>query len=260
LTEARKKSGNYYSPNAQRGVLIAVGSALIIGAGIIAGMSLFGRPEIPQKPSTPVQVVEVPQESPKLVPATIPAALATDSSRISSHDSLQAKTDVDSVSKEKNIAIPDSKKEIAEKHATKKIKDSLKAQPPVSVQKIDSPAKTHNDVPVKQTTSPAADLKAIAKSNIHNLVTASSNDYHVGAFGGLSEIEITINNRSAYLVDEVTVEVQYILSNGKLYKTETLSFQNIQSSSSLILKAPKSSRGAKIEYRIISVKSKELDL
>lgn len=260
LTEARKKSSNYYTPNTQRGIVIAVGSALLIGAGIIAGMSLFGGPENPTKASVPVQVVNIPQATPKPAAATTLPLQKIDSAKTQSEDSLQAETDDTIASVEKNVTVANIKKDNTEKHTARKVKDSVSAQTLVPIQKIDSAAKSNNYIATKPKTSDAADLKATSKSAIRNLVTASVNNYHVGAFGGLSGVEITINNRSAFSLDEVNVEVQYFLSNSKLYKTDTLLFQNIGAASSAGLKVPKSSRGATVEYKIVSIKSKELDL
>jgi len=92
------------------------------------------------------------------------------------------------------------------------------------------------------------------------LVTASVNNYHKGLFGGLSDIQLTLNNESAYKLDEVIVEVKYLHNDLTLYKTESLNFLNIQPSSDKVMEAPKSSKGVKIEYRILSIKSTELGI
>ena len=152
------------------------------------------------------------------------------------------------------------KKDLSDKHKRVKTTDLFKAPTKAVIQQVDSSANKNNTIPAKQALPDATELKTLARNSIRSMLTASVNEYRKGAFGGLSEIEITVNNRSAYTLDEVTVEVQYLLANLKLYKTETLSFQNIAPSSSPSLEAPKSSRGARVEYRIVSVRSKELGL
>jgi len=102
--------------------------------------------------------------------------------------------------------------------------------------------------------------KEAVKNNIGDYVHLSSNKYYVGTFGGISDIEITVSNRSLYSLDMVAAEIQYIQANKKIFKTETVYFKNVGPGSSIMQEAPKSSRGVKVEYRITSINSKELGL
>jgi hypothetical protein len=56
------------------------------------------------------------------------------------------------------------------------------------------------------------------------------------------------------------VEVQYIQSNKKIYKTENLYYRGIGAGSALMQEAPKSSRGIRVQYKITMINSKELGL
>ncbi len=105
----------------------------------------------------------------------------------------------------------------------------------------------------------AADKEAI-RNNILNMVSISSNKYNTGTFGGISDLQVTVSNRSIYPLDLVVVEVQYIQANKKTYKTENLYFRGIGAGSALMEAAPKSSRGIKVQYRILLINSKELGL
>jgi hypothetical protein len=98
------------------------------------------------------------------------------------------------------------------------------------------------------------------KNNISEYVLLSSNKYYVGTFGGISDLEITVSNRSLYPMDLVVAELQYIQANKKIFKTENVFFRNIGPGSSLTQEAPKSSRGVKLQYRITVINSKELGL
>lgn len=129
-----------------------------------------------------------------------------------------------------------------------------------AIQKLDSSALKENQKEEKQNALKGPDEKELVRSGIRNLVTASINTYHKGTFGGLSDIEITVKNGTAYAIDNVHVEVQYFLSGSKLYKTEELDFKNISPSASKQLEAPKSSRGVRIEYRIVTISSQELGM
>jgi hypothetical protein len=102
--------------------------------------------------------------------------------------------------------------------------------------------------------------KDALKNSIANLVFISHNGYNVGAFGGISDLQITVSNRSAYPLDLVVVEVQYIQANKKVYKKENLYFRGIGAGAALMQQAPASSRGIKVQYKVTLVNSKELGL
>jgi len=98
------------------------------------------------------------------------------------------------------------------------------------------------------------------RNNITEYVFLSSNKYYVGTFGGISDLQITVSNRSLYPIDLVAAEVQYIQANNKVFKTENLYFRNIGPGSSVLQEAPKSSRGVKVQYKITVINSMELGL
>jgi hypothetical protein len=102
--------------------------------------------------------------------------------------------------------------------------------------------------------------KEAIKDNIINYIFLSGNKYTVGTFGGISDLQITVSNRSAYPMDLVVVEVQYVQSNKKIFKTENLYFHNLGAGVAIMEEAPKSSRGIKVQYRIALINSKELGL
>jgi hypothetical protein len=107
--------------------------------------------------------------------------------------------------------------------------------------------------------SGAADKDAL-KPNIANLVSVSANGYIVGTFGGISDLQVTVSNHSNFPLDLVVVEVQYIQANKRVFKTENLNFHNIGAGSALMLEAPKTSRGIKVQYRVTLINSKESGL
>jgi hypothetical protein len=104
------------------------------------------------------------------------------------------------------------------------------------------------------------DKDATTKLNIASQVVAGANGYTVGTFGGISDLQVTVTNRSAYPLDLVVVEVQYIQANKKIYKTENLYYRGIGAGSALMQEAPKSSRGIRVQYKITMINSKELGL
>jgi len=99
--------------------------------------------------------------------------------------------------------------------------------------------------------------KGAARPSISNQVSVGANGYTVGTFGGINDLQLTVTNRSVYPLDLVVVEVQFIQANKKVYKTENLYFRNIGAGSALMQEAPRSSRGIKVQYKIITVSSRE---
>jgi hypothetical protein len=93
--------------------------------------------------------------------------------------------------------------------------------------------------------------------NYLNLVTGR---YSTGLFGGISSFPVTLTNNSPVQFDLVAVSIQYIQNNEKVFKTESLSFNDIEPGETVTLKAPRSPRGVKITMRIQSYSSRALEL
>jgi hypothetical protein len=108
--------------------------------------------------------------------------------------------------------------------------------------------------------NPDAADKGAPKVNLASQVSVGANKYEVGTFGGISNLQVTVSNKSTYPLDLVVVEVQYIQANKKTYKTENLYFHGVGPGMAMMQEAPKSSRGIKIEYKITLINSKELGL
>ena len=109
-------------------------------------------------------------------------------------------------------------------------------------------AETHHD-------NPATVDKEALRSALANQISVGANSYSVGTFGGISDLQVTVTNRSAYPLDLVVVEVQYIQANKKVFRTEELRFRGVGAGSALMLEAPKSSRGIKVQYKVTTINS-----
>jgi hypothetical protein len=85
-------------------------------------------------------------------------------------------------------------------------------------------------------------------------IALSLNEYKVNMFGGIDGIEVTVANGTGLPIDELVVELRYILSNkNKKYLTETVRFRNLKPGETQTLPGPKSNRGIKLESSIVSV-------
>lgn len=109
------------------------------------------------------------------------------------------------------------------------------------------------------------DILAIRKeelrNNWQNFIKAElAENFLYREIGGLFNIKIKVNNQSEFYFEKVIVNVEYIKSNGGLFKTEELVFNNINPNSWIILSAPDSKRGTTIRYYIKAVQSNDLGL
>lgn len=99
---------------------------------------------------------------------------------------------------------------------------------------------------LKQTSLPKTDVlyQQIA-AHPENYVSLQAGRYSTGVFGGISSFPITLTNNSSIILNLV-VHIDYIQNNEKIFKTESLSFSDLEPGESATLKAPKSPRGVKI--------------
>jgi hypothetical protein len=105
-----------------------------------------------------------------------------------------------------------------------------------------------------------AEEKERTKNNIAQVIGLQADKYKVGMFGGISDMQVTVSNASGFPIDLVVVEVDYLQSNKKVFKTETLRFKDLSPHGNQTLELPKTSRGIKTESRITHISSRELDL
>jgi hypothetical protein len=93
------------------------------------------------------------------------------------------------------------------------------------------------------------------KANPEKYLNLSTGRYSTGLFGGISSFPVTVTNNSTVKIAMVEVIIDYIQNNEKVFKTETLSFNDLEPGEALTIKAPKSTRGTKIttHIRVINV-------
>ena len=83
-------------------------------------------------------------------------------------------------------------------------------------------------------------------------LSLTANDYKVGVFGGISDLEITVNNPSSSNIDKAVVEVEFLKPNGNVVKSQTVAVENISAGGAKKVVVPSSNRGVKIRYRVVS--------
>ena len=92
---------------------------------------------------------------------------------------------------------------------------------------------------------------------LKKFLQVESNDYKVGVFGGINDLRLTIVNNSAYELDKVVLQVDYLKPKGEPIETEKFTYFSIPAHGKKTLDIPPSKRGVKVKYRIIDAKSKE---
>ncbi|MBI1782374.1 MAG: hypothetical protein HYR66_13585, partial [Sphingobacteriales bacterium] len=102
--------------------------------------------------------------------------------------------------------------------------------------------------------------QTINKPNLAKDLNITASNYKKATFGGISNLEFTVTNNSNYTIDMVAAEVEYYTANKKIYKTETIYFNNIAPNGTQVQKAPDSNRGYEVKYRISLISSKQLGL
>lgn len=120
----------------------------------------------------------------------------------------------------------------------------------------------NDNKPGKQATvtgSESAEKKEIRK-NIKMYVYAGSNEYERRGLGGISNLEISVNNASDYTIDKVRVKIMYIKANGGVHEVKYEDFHAIKPNSKATHKIPDTKRGTSVKYEIATIKSKALGL
>lgn len=112
---------------------------------------------------------------------------------------------------------------------------------------------------------PEANQPAVAASkpdkkaavNLYKLVQVQASAYKAGAFGGISELKFTVNNRSDLPLEAIQVEVQYLKPNGEAVRTKTYTFSSVAPRSVQHFEVPPSTRGVKIQYKVTGLQAKQ---
>jgi hypothetical protein len=133
-----------------------------------------------------------------------------------------------------------------------------------------------NDEPVRENEIAAVEKKAVMSKvtgdpraeevkpkthpvNINRLVSVKANNYKQRAFGGVLNLELTVNNDSKFELDKVIVELQYLKPSEQPIKTETIVFSAIGPNGSKTLRIPDYLRGVKVAYKVMGIESSQYE-
>jgi hypothetical protein len=251
------------SPRVMRLLAIAICILALLAAGIIIGLNLnkdtLGFPSrvVAKVPPATDQAIVHPAVQQLPAPATTTSAPATDPAR--SVDSVptiiekrEARPPVVAKTTIRTPGVKTQKEKTAhpmsQANGILPVKDSAAGEPIVHRADVAEPYRDNTEIANKEA----------VKAALATRVSVGANGYSVGTFGGITDLQLTVTNRTVYPLDLVIVEVQYIQANKKIFKTENLYFHGIAAGSALMQEAPKSSRGVRVQYKIMSITSKEI--
>jgi hypothetical protein len=115
-------------------------------------------------------------------------------------------------------------------------------------------AETNNTPPATAKEQPKATMKK-SGAPLSKLVSVSSNDYQIVAFGGIRNLHLTVTNTSKYILDNVVVELNYLKPSEQPLKTQNIEFRSVAPGGTLTIRVPDTNRGVKISYRILNILS-----
>lgn len=265
--QRRRSSGRLVKP-----LVMGLSILALLAAGIIIGLSinkesLSLQPKIAAKTTKASNSDNVGQQPPAITTAQQLPVPAASNSAVPSVTNTTTDTVATNVGETSPVTPPVSRPSKASVTPPKEKPANPKNQNLLPLTAKDSSAGAYPVVhreavrradPVDK--AETSDKDANPRLNIANQVSVGANGYTVGTFGGIADLQVTVTNRSAYPLDLVVVEVQYVQANKKVYKTESLYFRGIGAGSALMQEAPKSSRGIRVQYKITSINSKELGL
>lgn len=131
------------------------------------------------------------------------------------------------------------------------------------------PAVVEDSVPVIETAAtepvmpaPKKDEAAseLARKNLFQLVNLKGNDYKTGLLGGVSNLKLTVVNKSSYQLEKIEVQVDYLGPESKVVRSQQVTFENVAPGEELTIDVPKSSRGVSVNYAIKQINSRELGI
>jgi uncharacterized protein YneF (UPF0154 family) len=226
---------------------------LLFGAGILTGFFISDRRKFFSTDANH------PQNNPSLRPVVLMDKKEKLPVRTEFQSEIKARDiiDINADSVKKINSVP---KKLTGKTAKKNLKNNIAGKDSVAAETTIISSLKINDSLKQNTISKTEALYQKIKAHPENYINLVTGRYSTGLFGGISAFPVTISNNSTVRLDLVIVAVDYVQNNEKVYKTENLSFNDLEPGETVTIKAPKSSRGTKISTRIHVVNTRQPDL
>jgi hypothetical protein len=145
--------------------------------------------------------------------------------------------------------------------AKKKLKNAETKKDSLQTPAAGAVSTNNRDSSLKQSLPAQSDaLYQKVRAHPENYVSVLTGRYTTGLFGGISSVPITVTNNSPVKLDLVVVNISYVQNNQKVFKTENISFNDLEPGETVTEKSPKSPRGVKISTHIQIIDCRQLDL
>lgn len=253
-------STNFALPDGFKNIfLLAAVVVVLISGGIFIGLSINKNSSVQlAKNNNNITDQQAMNSSANTIPVSTSITdqkqndISTDNSKNSQATDLPVEKKQELVIEKKKIAAPKEKTEIVQNAvaATTPNNDSVKNSSSII-------PTTHREATHRTDAVPDKDA---LKNTLVNQVLLSANKYNVGTFGGISDLQITVSNHSVHQLDLVIVQVEYLQANKKIFKTENIYYHNINAGEAIMLEAPKSPRGIKVQSKITVINTKDASL
>lgn len=103
------------------------------------------------------------------------------------------------------------------------------------------------------------DRREYYRRNWKQYISVNTGDYKTGFLGGIKNLQITVRNQTEYPVDNAVVAVQYLRSNGNVFKTDQYTVHNIPEKGAQTIQASNSRKGTKVNIVLVSVTSQPMN-
>ncbi len=94
------------------------------------------------------------------------------------------------------------------------------------------------------------------RNNWPNYISVSTDATMHPEVEGIKNLSLSVHNQTDKMLDEVVVKVDYITSNGKTYKSETVTLNNIGPNSAKAVAAPDSDKGICVKMEIVRMQAR----
>jgi len=262
-------SGRYLQDN--KNLTRALVAAVLILGGVVIGLVINSGHRQPDTQALESLVKEIREQQNGKSNSTPKESVAEETTQKSTRQRDESGRNYNSTTEQESAAPPTShapaRDQSIVRHAV--LKKDLNTTPPVNNKSIAQPVSNTNSEPVepiqavvenKEKAALTQEMLEKARRNLYDLVHVEASEFKVGLLGGISDLDITVTNNSLYPLDQVAVEIKYFGPEKKLVKSQTLVFSNVPSGRRRTLEVPRTNRGIKIDYSIISINSKALGL
>jgi serine/threonine-protein kinase len=100
--------------------------------------------------------------------------------------------------------------------------------------------------------------KKAKHKDISSYVKLKANDFKVGLFGGIKNLELTVSNSSDELIDKVSVVVDILKPSGAILESKSFQFYELRPYSIQMISVPATKRGVKVHYYITNIVSRQV--